>query len=320
MKKISVVAWFLFLSVTALFAQPSFQASTVDIAIGADTLSGTLLIPAEKAAVAVLFIAGSGPTDRDGNNRAGVRTNCTKKLAEALAAAGIASVRYDKRGIGASNKAAKSEQDLRFETYVEDAVAWVNWLKAKNMYTHILIVGHSEGSLIGMIAAREAKVSAFVSLAGTGRPADVVIMEQVAKNPYNTEQIRDEIAKGLESLKQGKTFTEVPAYLMSLFRPSVQPYMISWLKYDPAKEIAKLTIPVLVVQGSTDIQVSETDANLLHQAAAKHSTLVIIDGMNHVLCDAPPDRIGNVATYSNPDLPLSARLVPAMTDFISKLK
>jgi fermentation-respiration switch protein FrsA (DUF1100 family) len=320
MKKIAVVIWVLFLNVTPLFAQTSFQTSAVDLTIGADTLSGTILAPDTKATVVVLFIAGSGPTDRDGNNRAGVRTNCTKKLAEALARAGIASVRYDKRGIGASKKAAKSEQDLRFETYVEDAVAWVNWLKAKNIYTHIVIVGHSEGSLIGMIAAREAKVSAFVSLAGTGRPADVVIIEQVAKNPNNPEQIRTEITNGLENLKQGRTFTEVPAYLMSLFRPSVQPYIISWLKYDPAKEIAKLPTSILIVQGSTDIQVSETDANLLHEAAAKHSTLVIIPGMNHIFCDAPADQMANVATYSNPDLPLSAGLVPAITAFISKLK
>lgn len=320
MKKVSAVVWFLFLNVTALFAQTTFQASAVDLAIGADTLSGTLLTPDTQASVVVLFIAGSGPTDRDGNNIAGLKTNCTKKLAEALAKVGIASVRYDKRGIGASKKAGKSEQDLRFETYVEDAVAWINWLKVKKIYTHIVIVGHSEGSLIGMIAAREAKVSAFVSLAGTGRPADVIIMEQVAKNPNNPEQIKTEIANGLENLKQGKIFTEVPAYLMSIFRPSVQPYMISWLKYDPAKELAKLAIPVLVIQGSTDIQVSETDANLLHQAAMKHSTLAIIDGMNHVLCDAPPDPMANMATYSNPDLPLSAGLVPAITAFISKLK
>jgi pimeloyl-ACP methyl ester carboxylesterase len=305
---------------TGVYAQVSFNPSEVEVALASDTLYGTFLEPAKKATVAVLFIAGSGPTDRDGNIVATVKGSSTKKLAEALAENGIASVRYDKRGIGASKKAGKSEQDLRFETYVEDAIAWANWLKAKNIYKHIVIVGHSEGSLIGMIAAREAKVSAFVSLAGTGRPADVVIMEQVAKNPNNPEQIRTEIANGLENLKQGKTFTEVPAYLMSIFRPSVQPYMISWLKYDPAKEIAKLAIPVLVIQGSTDIQVSETDANLLHQAAMKHSTLAIIDGMNHVLCDAPPDPMANMATYSNPDLPLSAGLVPAITAFISKLK
>lgn len=317
--KLFPVVFGLVVIVTQAVAQ-SPNSSEVELTIGNDVLFGTLLEPEKKATTAVLFIAGSGPTDRDGNSIAGIKTNCTKKLAEALAEAGIASVRYDKRGIAASAQAAKAENELRFETYVEDAVAWINWLRARKTVKHIVIVGHSEGSLIGMIAARQAKASGFVSLAGTGRPADVVIMEQVEKNPNNPEQIRNEIAKGFESLKEGKTFTEVPAYLMSLFRPSVQPYMISWLRYDPAKEIARLTIPVLVVQGSTDIQVSEIDANLLHQAAGKQSTLAVIEGMNHVLCDAPADAMANMATYSNPDLPLSAGLAPAITAFIRKLK
>lgn len=298
----------------------SAVSSEVELMMGADKLYGTFLQPPGKATTAIVFIAGSGPTDRNGNSIAGIKTNCTKKLAEVLADEGIASIRYDKRGIGASIQATKAESDLRFENYVDDAVAWINWLRVDKGFKKIVVVGHSEGSLIGMLAAREAKASAFVSLAGTGRSADVVIMEQVEKNPNNPEQIRKEIANGFDSLKEGKTFKEVPVYLMSIFRPSVQPYMISWLKYDPAKEIAKLTIPVLVIQGSTDIQVSETDANVLHQAAGKYSTLVIIQGMNHIFCDAPANTTENIATYSKPDLPLSAGLAPAITEFIRKLK
>lgn len=319
MKVPAFLLLFLVCVFTNTVAQVSFNASEVELAISTDTLSGTLLAPAKKATVAVLFIAGSGSTDRDGNSIAGIRTDCTKKLAEALAQAGITSLRYDKRGVGSSTKAGKSESELRFETYVTDAIAWVHWLQAKKIFKHIVIVGHSEGSLIGMIATQQSKVSGFVSLAGTGRPADVVIMEQVNKNPNNPEQIRNEISKGFEDLKEGKTFTEVPAYLMSIFRPSVQPYMISWLKYDPAKEIAKLKVPVLVLQGSTDIQVSVPDAELLHQAK-KGSTLKIIDGMNHVLCDAPAEAMANMATYSKPELPLSEGLVSSITAFVRTLK
>jgi uncharacterized protein len=319
MNRTCVSVLFVVLRVSAACGQTSFKASEVDLAIGSDTLSGTWIIPDAKTTVAVLFIAGSGPTDRDGNSIAGIKTNCTKKLAEALAEAGIASVRYDKRGVGASTKAAKAETDVRFEMNVEDAIAWINWLRIQKKFKKIIIVGHSEGSLVGMLAAHEAKASGFVSLAGTGRPADVVIMEQVNKNPNNPEQIRNEVARAFENLKAGKTFTEVPAYLMSLFRPSVQPYMISWLKYDPAREIAKLSMPVLVLQGSTDIQVSVVDAELLHQAK-KGSTLTVIEDMNHVLCDAPADAAANLATYSNPDLPLSAALVPAVLAFINTVK
>lgn len=313
------LALVLLLSFAGVYGQDSFNLSEVEVILGSDTLYGAFIDPAKKATVAVLFIAGSGPTDRDGNSIAGIKTNCTKKLAEELAGFGIASMRYDKRGIGASIKAAKTEPELRFDTYVTDAVACVNWLRTQKKFKKIIIVGHSEGSLVGMLAAHEAKASGFVSLAGAGRPIDVIIMEQVNKNPNNPEQIRNEVTRAFENLKAGKTFNEVPAYLMSLFRPTVQPYMISWLKYDPAKEIAKLTIPVLVLQGSTDIQVSVVDAQILHQAK-KGSTLKVIEGMNHVLCDAPVDPAANLATYSDPDLPLSAALVPAVVTYIKTLK
>ena len=105
-------------------------------------------------------------------------------------------------------------------------------------------------------------------------------------------------------------------YLASLFRPSVQPYMISWLRYDQAAELARFTGPVLVIQGTTDLQVSEDDARLL-AAARQDVRLLLIAGMNHVLKEVSGDLAAQLPSYGNPDLPLAPQLVPAIVSFIA---
>jgi len=103
--------------------------------------------------------------------------------------------------------------------------------------------------------------------------------------------------------------------LFSLFRPSVQPYMISWFKCDPQTEIAKLKKPALIVQGTTDIQVGVDDAKRL-QTAKSDAKLVIIEGMNHIFKDAEADRMKNLQTYNQPDLPVNTQLIEAISSFI----
>ena len=224
------------------------------------TLFGTLELPEGAAPYPVaLLIAGSGPTDRNGNSAllAG-HNNSLKMLAEALAARGIASLRYDKRGIGDSAKAATDESALRFETYIADAVLWAKQLQGDARFSRLTIIGHSEGALIGAVAAREVGARAFVSLAGVGRPAPDVLLGQLrASLPPDLMQRAEEI---IRDLRAGTTVETVPAELQVLFRPSVQPYLISWFRYDPATEIKKLEMPVLIAQGTTDIQVSVEDA------------------------------------------------------------
>lgn len=281
-------------------------------------LYGTLLVPSKKAPV-ILFIAGSGPTDRDGNN-SWMTNNSTKRLAEELTAKGIATLRYDKRGIAQSKQADLKEEDMVFETMIEDAQRWIRWLKKDKRFTHVIIAGHSEGSLVGMVAGSREKINGFISLAGAGRPIDVIIKEQVAKNPNNPPQVIHEVDTIFTQLRDGKKVEDVPFYLLSLFRPSVQPYMISWLKYDPAKEIQKLKVPVLIVQGTTDIQVSMTDSQLLKNARPK-AQYALISGMNHIFKNAPADNVTeNIATYNKPELPLSEPLVPTILNFITKIK
>lgn len=303
----------------ALIASPAsaagFHEETVTVPISSGVLSGTLMLPAGNGPFPVaLIIAGSGPTDRDGNSGAVLRSDAYKKLAQGLAAQGIATLRYDKRGVGNSID-HQNEDDVRFDDFVNDALALTAWLERDPRLHGIAIIGHSEGSLIGMIAAQQdAHVQAFVSLEGAGRDLATIINEQV-RDGGAPSNIVNEVVSINASLLAGKTVPDPDPLLATLFRPSVQPFLISEYHYDPAKEIAKLTIPVLIVHGSTDIQVSATDAKLLAGADPK-AQVASIDGMNHMLVDAPAGRDANIATYSKPGLPLSAPLVPTIAQFL----
>lgn len=276
-------------------------------------LEGTLLVPeGVSAGKLALLISGSGPTDRNGNNPV-MQNNSLKMLAEALASKGIATLRYDKRGIGASKAAGLNESDLRFEMYVDDAIEWIKLLAKNPDYTKLYVIGHSEGSLIGMLTAQKTKLAGFVSIAGPGQAADKIIRDQLKMQP---PVVIEQSAPILDSLLAGKTVQQVPPMLAALFRPSVQPYMISWFKYDPQIEIAKLKIPVLIVQGTTDIQVNADEAKRL-QAANKNAKMVLVEGMNHILKNADADRMKNMQTYSQPGLALNEQLVQVVSGFIS---
>ena len=285
-------------------------ASALTLKTPAGDVHGTLLVPpSEKPVPVVLIIAGSGPTDRDGNSAALFgKNNSLRMLAEGLERNGIASLRYDKRLIGASASLTQKESDLRFDHYVDDAAAWVAMLRKDPRFSSVAIAGHSEGSLIGMLAAQRGGVDKYVSIAGPGSAADEILITQLQQQlpPDLMKETRTAIA----TLKEGKTVSEPPAGMEGLFRPSVQPYLISWFKYDPAKEIAKLKIPTLVIQGTTDIQITVADAKRL---AARP---VIIEGMNHVLKDVPAESAAQIKSYSDPALPVNAQLVRAIADFV----
>jgi hypothetical protein len=277
-------------------------------------IKGSLLIPSvlEKTAV-VLIIAGSGPTDRNGNNPM-MTNNSLKMLAKELQKNGIASVRYDKRGIGESKNSGLQEIDLRFEDYVQDVEGWIKLLKEDERFSNIIVLGHSEGSLIGMIASHKQEAKKFISVAGVGIPAGDILRKQLKGQP---QFILDESLKIIEKLENGETVEKVSQMLYSLFRPSVQPYMISWFKYNPQIEIAKLNKPILIIQGTTDIQVSVSDADKL-ASANKKSQKQIIEGMNHILKEAELDRQKNIQTYSMPDLPLKKELIKFIVKFIEE--
>ncbi len=280
---------------------------------------GDLKVAVQKASQQpsplVLILAGSGPTDKDGNTIGVGQNNSLKMLAEGLADAGITSVRYDKRGIGDNAPLLTKEEDITIDQYVNDAVRVLNTLQAEGTYSSIHIIGHSEGSLIGMLAAQQTKVDSFVSLAGAGREADELLLEQL-EGQLSTA-LKEEAIAILGSLKQGELVPNVSTDLQALFRPSVQPYMISWLQYNPAEIIASLDSKVMIIQGTTDLQIHAADAEALKQGK-QDATLLYLDGMNHVLKEAPAERAANIATYTDASLPLHEQLVPAIANFIGE--
>lgn len=293
----------------------TLNAQSIELTTKTGTIYGTLQIPAVDRQVPVaLIIAGSGPTDRDGNNPA-MKNNSLKMLADSLQTHGIASLRYDKRGIAASQEAGPDESELRFENYIDDVVAWLELLKSDKRFSKFFVLGHSEGSLIGMVAAGKSTVDGYISIAGAGFKAGDILKTQLAAQP---EPIKSACYSSIDSLEAGKTFSDVNPLLYSLFRPSVQPYLISWFRYDPRMEIKKLSSPVLILQGTTDIQVSVKDAENLKNAKPD-ATLAIIEGMNHILKNAPADRQANIATYTNPELPLNGEFVKKVLEFIESI-
>jgi len=298
---------------TATVAFPTFARAAEDFAIpvAGGNLYGTLELPrAATPPPVVLIIAGSGPTDRDGNNPITGPNNAYKEIAAGLAARGIASLRYDKRGIAASKALRGDQHDLHFDMYVDDAVAIVAQLHADRRVGKITIAGHSEGSLIGMIAAARGNVASYVSLAGVGRPAETVILEQVARQmgPDDVTALKTIFDK----IVLGQVVADVPSKFATLADPSLQPYLKSWFAYDPTVEIAKLRIPIAIVQGLTDLQVTALDARLLAKAAPT-AKLMLVPHMNHVLKDTDAATIvEQLPVYRDPTLPLDAAVVDAI--------
>jgi len=295
---------------------PSLTESAITLNTLSGNIYGTLTMPKDAAGKipVVLIIGGSGPTDRDGNSPAlGLNANIYKLLAYDLGKAGIASVRYDKRMIGQSAGTQK-ETDLRFDDYIDDAVGFIEMLGDDARFSKVIVAGHSEGSLVGMIACQGQAVKGFISLAGAGEPAEKILDEQMKSKP---QYLQDNFHRIMDTLKRGKTDQEVDPQLYPVLRPSIQNYVMSWCRRIPQLEIKRLKIPILIIQGTTDLQVSVDNAEKLKDAKSS-ATLDIIHGMNHVLKDAPADKDQNMATYKDPNLPLDAQMVTDIIDFIKK--
>ena len=185
----------------------------------------------------------------------------------------------------------------------------------KPSYASIIIAGHSQGSLVGLLAT-EAGVNGFISLAGAGNPIDQIILEQITKTaPFFT----DDTKRVLETLKSGKTTTDFPPALASIFNLEIQPFMMNWMEYNPHERIEDLEITVLLINGTKDLQVSVMEAQLLkdHKADAE---LVIIENMNHLLFEINGDDLVNTKSYNELNHPIMSQVIEVMLNFIQKEK
>ncbi len=311
MKKLLILALLIFGKNWA--QEKSFTTQEVDVN---NLIKGTLYSANKttKNTDLAIIIAGSGPTDRNGN-QAGLENNSLKYLAESLAQNQIAAYTFDKRIIAQMAQGTLSEKDLSFEDFITDVKEITQFFKAQKKYRKIILIGHSEGSLIGMVAA-QSQADAFVSVAGAGRPIDEVLVEQIEKQ---APSMSAEVKEDLEILKKGQTFELKNPAMGILFRESVQPYMISWLKYNPRTEIQKLKIPVLLINGSRDIQVPASDAQLL-KTAKPDSQFKIIADMNHVFKKiTSDDMMANATLSGQPEVPIMPELTQSINEFIKSL-
>lgn len=288
-------------------------------------ISATIDMPDAGSDTAVLIVAGSGPTDRNGNSGAGLNTYSYKMLGETLAHSGYAVMRYDKRGIGGSPIPAEDIPNLVFEDYIDDARACANFLRAEG-FERVIVAGHSEGGLIALqLAAEEACcLDGVVLLCAPGYNMAEILNFQLSQQlvpAYMGLMVKSTAI--INSLKAGRMVAQedIPTELMSLFHPTVQPFIISNMRYEPTELAAKCRVPMLIVSGGRDIQVSVSNGERLHGAnpAAEHR---MFENMTHVLKDADTsDRMMQVMSiYTNANLAITEALAPAIVEFINNIK
>jgi pimeloyl-ACP methyl ester carboxylesterase len=284
-----------------------------DLVTPTGTLGGTVDLPSAARCPVVIVIAGSGLVDRDGNGGAALHTDVYKQLGAALAARGVACIRYDKRGIAASAAALADPATTTVDVAIADAVAWIAKARADGRFTRVLIAGHSEGALIGMLAAQRAPIDAFVSLEGPGRTLDQTLRAQLGDRLLGAPRLLAAAQRIMDQIAAGKPPTDVPPELAPLFNPGSFAYVHSEFSIDPAIQIAKLRVPCTIVQGTYDLQVSVDDGKRL-AAAVPAARFILVERMSHMLKIATSDVLAEQVptVYRDPSLPVAPAVVDAV--------
>jgi uncharacterized protein len=302
----------LFYAITAHAAPPSTERS-----LHAGPLGGTMLGPKTSSAV-VLIIPGSGPTDRDGNNRLGVNGSPYKRLAEALARRAVTTVRVDKRGMFGSSGAAANPNAVTIADYAGDVRTWVKVIRRQSGAPCVWVAGHSEGGLVALASSQSPDgFCGLILLAAPGRPVGEVFRDQLQLTLGNGPMLRQAISaiKALEAGRHPDMRSMHPA-LQELFAPPVHGLLISMFSYDPVRLIAGFPKPVLILQGERDLQVSVADAERLKQAAPA-AKLVLLPNTNHVFKTVKSaDKAANEAAYTKPGNPLASEVGDEIANFV----
>ena len=317
----------LFLSVLAMICvicSVVAQEREVVIACAWGDISATLNTPAEGGDVAVLIIAGSGPTDRNGNSGPTLNTYAYKKLSDDLVKGGVAVMRYDKRAIGRSTlNDPTTIPNLVFGDFVDDAARCVDYLRGEG-FSKIVVAGHSEGGEIALhLALREdVMVDSLVLLCCPGFPMDKILSAQLSAQlvPQHLGLMLTATTL-MQRIKAGEIVPveSIPQELLSLFHPSVQPFLCSSMAFDPAELMSRVEQPTLIISGGRDIQVTKENAERL-MARAKRGEYLHFERMTHILKSADTsDRIEQlVSVYTNANLPLTEGVSEAVLGFVKR--
>lgn len=285
-----------------------------------DYIDGTLLQPENnKSKTLAIIIAGSGPTNRDGNQVA-MKTNNLKQMANFLADEGIASFRYDKRIFKLLKMQTYDQSKIRFNDFVKDAADVVNYFKLYHNeeynFEKYIFIGHSQGALVAQLASLKTAVNALILLCGTAKPIDEVMISQVSKQaPF----LYQDIKTAFDSIKSVGYIKEYNPLLKSILNEDIQAFLQSWMVHNPTTIAKGISEPTLVIGGTTDIQVPGEEAKTLAQNLPR-STYAIIENMNHVLKHVESIGQENLKSYHNPNLPLHEGLKSKIKVFLENYK
>lgn len=310
MVRIIIVISIYIVGIIASYAQTKSE----DIVIKNDSiiLPGTLTFTENTKQPLLIFIPGSGNPDRNGNQTGlNVNPDYIKQLSNEITKNEIAFFRYDKRSATKEN-IKHLLKEFNFKDLAIDVTSIINYFKDDKRFSEIILVGHSQGSLVAMLAINS-HVTKYISLAGLGESVDKTIIRQIsAQNAL----LGDIAKKHIEELKNTGTIKEINPFLLSLFAKQNHDFLISYMQFNPVEEIKKVTIPTLIINGTKDIQVLVNDAESLHKANPT-SKLVLIENMNHVLKHINKDE-DNLKSYTTPDFPLSEQLVNSIVTFVKQ--
>lgn len=308
---------FLFLTIgSSLIAPGQTREEPIMLRTQNCDIQGSLLIPLgiEKMEV-VLIVGDSGPTDRNGNQNFMVN-NALKMYAVALAEEGIASLRFDKRGVAASR--IKGGAEVTFREYVDDIKDWIAMLRNDRRFSKVVIAGHTEGALAALVAISEnCAVDGYISINGMGNSTDCVIKEQLSRN--QTSQVKQVISSIIDKLNEGEITENPPVYLRNSLSVPMQKYLIPLFAYHPREMIKSIRTPILLMHGDKDIQISPEESKVLH-TGNNRAKLVIVNNMNHILKECETmDRDQQLETFTDPSIPLADKLVDESVRFIKSL-
>ncbi|MBT8258890.1 MAG: alpha/beta hydrolase [Bacteroidia bacterium] len=257
-----------------------------------------------------IFIQGSGNPDKNGNQLGmNIKANYIKQLAEALLEQDIAMFRYDKRNVPEVNHKIVLKHYV-FDDLVDDVKTIIEHFKGDKRFDQIVLIGHSQGSLVGMLAI-EAGADRYISLAGLSKSADEAIVWQISKQNEGLSQVA---AEHFKELKETGKIDSINPLLYSIFNPTNNKFFKNYIKYNPVEEIGRIKIPTLIINGNMDLQVSAEDAEALHHALPD-AEFKIISKMNHVLKHLESDE-DNMQSYYTEDYPVSPELVEVIAKFI----